>query len=242
MQEEKIARITACDFCGKASIEVAKLIAGPDISICDACVVKYASAITSASKSDEPREVAGGAVSQQPCSFCGQVEPEVARIVEKNVCICAECLALCLKIIGEDHELSVLRSRRQKQISEQKWTADDIDNGLDYTIRNRLQSRDVFYAFTRLPIAVSAQKEFVEKWRRQLSAALLHDGADKISYAYISTAGNKTTWLVLAESHEEVLEVGFFTKFVLDKMHAAGILLRRSSWYFLEGAIHHRSY
>lgn len=44
----------ACSFCGKREAEVAKLVAGPKVYICDRCVT-LASQIMAGSPGDEPR-------------------------------------------------------------------------------------------------------------------------------------------------------------------------------------------
>ena len=46
-------RKLACSFCGKCAADVAKLVAGPKVFICDRCVA-IASQIMQDSNSDEP--------------------------------------------------------------------------------------------------------------------------------------------------------------------------------------------
>ena len=76
-----------CSFCDKAQQDVLKLIAGPNVYVCDECI-------------DEARD---GFSSQVKCSFCGKVSsPELAVRGHDSVAVCAECLDLCDEIIAED--------------------------------------------------------------------------------------------------------------------------------------------
>ena len=80
-----------CSFCGKDRIEVAKLIAGPGVYICDQCV----------------RRARQGFTPQDRCSFCGKASTRHLKVrgVEK-VAICKDCLDLCDEIIAEELENS----------------------------------------------------------------------------------------------------------------------------------------
>jgi ATP-dependent protease Clp ATPase subunit len=50
------SKALACSFCGKNAAQVSKLVAGPKVYICDACVAE-ASRIMKTSASDELRQV-----------------------------------------------------------------------------------------------------------------------------------------------------------------------------------------
>ena len=79
-----------CSFCGRARQEVAKLVAGPGVYICDGCVTL--------ARSWEPLPYPG-----RSCSFCGKWAPGELRVVTKgSTSICAECLDLCDEIIAEE--------------------------------------------------------------------------------------------------------------------------------------------
>ena len=76
-----------CSFCDKEQQDALKLIAGPNVYICDECV-------------DEARD---GFSPQVKCSFCGKVSsPELLVRGLDAVAVCAECLDLCDEIIAED--------------------------------------------------------------------------------------------------------------------------------------------
>ncbi len=84
-------RDAVCTWCGRPPSEVTKLVAGPEIYICDACVRDAADALTRA------RGTAGtlkGARSR--CSFCRQsASPTRAVVSGPHANVCDECLALC---------------------------------------------------------------------------------------------------------------------------------------------------
>ncbi len=67
------SKALACSFCGKDAAQVSKLVAGPKVYICDACVAE-ASRIMNASGSDELRQVS-------PRSFWSRVAERVAKLL-----------------------------------------------------------------------------------------------------------------------------------------------------------------
>jgi ATP-dependent protease Clp ATPase subunit len=94
-----------CSFCGKGQHQVAKLIAGPKVHICDECIALS----TKAAKSSPSRIVRvdkeasdieacpdGTVVS---CSFCGRGRAKM--ISASEAAICEGCLGLCLEILSE---------------------------------------------------------------------------------------------------------------------------------------------
>jgi ClpX C4-type zinc finger len=76
-----------CSFCQKTQKSVAKLIAGPNVYICNECV--------SVART--------GFVRQPACSFCGkEAAPKLKVRGLDTVSICFECLDLCDEIIAEE--------------------------------------------------------------------------------------------------------------------------------------------
>ena len=79
-----------CSFCDRAQQQVAKLIAGPNVYICNGCV----------------RLARGWAPLAYPgrtCSFCGKWAPREGRVTgHGTVAICDQCLDLCDEIIAEE--------------------------------------------------------------------------------------------------------------------------------------------
>ena len=56
----------------------------------------------------------GGGDSKSPlyCSFCGKSQHEVRKLIAgPTVFICAECVELCMDIIGEENKSSLTKSR-----------------------------------------------------------------------------------------------------------------------------------
>ena len=95
-----ITRDAICTFCDRSSSEVAKLIAGPNVYICDACVTLAEKAVTGAT-SRGPLVIAKGAAAR--CSFCRRfrkgTELPIVAGVSSNVC--GECLRICRQILDD---------------------------------------------------------------------------------------------------------------------------------------------
>jgi hypothetical protein len=83
----RVKRDMICSFCGRPNAQVAKLIAGPKVYICDACV----GAAEQVLRSDAQETSASGArmelvsfSSRVRCSFCGKrPRPFVTRLKKK---------------------------------------------------------------------------------------------------------------------------------------------------------------
>jgi ATP-dependent protease Clp ATPase subunit len=97
----------ACSFCGQNQKQVRKLIAGPDVYICDRCI-SGALAVTAEpgrtvstpiATIRQVRDEAGAG----PCSFCGKPRHQVAAMASAgDARICGECLGLCGEIVDEE--------------------------------------------------------------------------------------------------------------------------------------------
>ena len=92
-----------CTFCGRPPSEVAKLIAGPNVYICDACVAGAEAVIDPPeTKNTRGRALAPAAGITARCSFCGkrraQHRPMVAGPTAR---VCGECLRLCRQILDD---------------------------------------------------------------------------------------------------------------------------------------------
>ena len=78
-----------CTWCGRPPSEVEKLVAGPNIYICDACVREAERALR---KNDDPRVTARVA----RCSFCRRFAGARRKVVTaRRANVCADCLQLC---------------------------------------------------------------------------------------------------------------------------------------------------
>jgi hypothetical protein len=104
-----------CSFCGKSQHQVAKLIAGPGVYICDGCVT-LAEGVIGSGETARTEYGQVTAVSEQDartlCSFCGKIRAQVAAMAlgppsphrKIPAAICRECLNLCHEIIAEERE------------------------------------------------------------------------------------------------------------------------------------------
>ena len=91
-----------CSFCGKHQDDVAKLMAGIERFICDACIDKARAELEARGEIGRPATMTG-----HYCSFCGKHESEVTRMVagpqsdDFSINICSECVALCQRVLSE---------------------------------------------------------------------------------------------------------------------------------------------
>ncbi len=92
-------RDAVCTFCERPPSEVAKLIAGPNVYICDACVALAEEAMSRGPRgSGSSSQIRAGA----RCSFCGKrrsAGKQLFRMRAANVC--GDCLRTCREIL--DH-------------------------------------------------------------------------------------------------------------------------------------------
>lgn len=102
-----------CSFCQRSSTQVTKLIAGPRVYICDACVAAAERVL----QTNTPHESADSAriepvpfSSRVRCSFCRQKSQHTVRKVKKKdrrlVCsgdkrVCEQCLDICRRILDD---------------------------------------------------------------------------------------------------------------------------------------------
>jgi hypothetical protein len=103
-----------CSFCGRPRDVCAKLIAGPEVFICDRCVMQA----TRLAAGPAVEGQAAGAMRLEPpgsevrCSFCGKKARKVRHLVAGGLAvpagkfgelprICDKCRDLCLEILAE---------------------------------------------------------------------------------------------------------------------------------------------
>ena len=91
-----------CSFCEKKQSEVSKLIAGPQVFICNECITTCSQVIGEGEPSGKITLI----LEQQAetgCSFCGKKPVEVNRIVGvPKALICNECIKICEEILKGD--------------------------------------------------------------------------------------------------------------------------------------------
>jgi ATP-dependent protease Clp ATPase subunit len=83
-----------CSFCGTPQHQVQRLIAGPNVSICDACVARFRTS------PEAPQEERG-----LRCSFYGKKQRQVSFLAvgPQGISICNACLDLCQEILTQAH-------------------------------------------------------------------------------------------------------------------------------------------
>jgi hypothetical protein len=88
----------ACSFCGRSGLDVAHLVAGPGVFICEHCT-------QAASREPEaPLSLVPGDRSAV-CSFCGKRRADVERLVSAgSAAICENCLVICREIQEEERQ------------------------------------------------------------------------------------------------------------------------------------------
>ena len=98
--------LLSCSFCGKNQKQVKKLIAGPDVYICDRCIDRVHMVLAAVGKTASTPTATVRQVSDQArdgwCSFCGKGRHEVeAMAAAGDARICNQCLGLCDEIISD---------------------------------------------------------------------------------------------------------------------------------------------
>lgn len=129
-QKSRPAPEVACTFCGRKRTEAMKLIAGPHACICDTCVPRARTVISSGPQPNSPFvpvimmpehgqpqcEPRSEPRTKLACSFCGSQRHQVAGLAASSIppapssaphgllpraTICTECLDLCDEIFAE---------------------------------------------------------------------------------------------------------------------------------------------
>ncbi len=88
-----------CTWCGRPPSEVARLIAGPHVFICDRCVT---SAEMAAGNRPTSGPFAGPQSASAPgkCAFCGKRRSSTRSLVQaREGQVCTECLRVCREIL-----------------------------------------------------------------------------------------------------------------------------------------------
>jgi hypothetical protein len=98
-RSRKVGPDAACTWCGRAAADVEKLIAGPNVYICDACV----GAAARAARRD-PRGAGGFALEKTAegrCAFCSRKSgQDRALVAAPPGYVCTGCLRICGEILS----------------------------------------------------------------------------------------------------------------------------------------------
>lgn len=96
-RRRRVAPDAVCSWCDRPPSEVTKLIAGPRIYICDACVDACERALTGNERANgRLRTVERG---RTRCSFCAKVANGERPVVAGPRNVCSECLRSCREIL-----------------------------------------------------------------------------------------------------------------------------------------------
>lgn len=85
-----------CSWCDRPPSEVAKLIAGPKVFICDACVEAAERAIRGGGPGVATNATGGG---RYRCAFCRKTANDERPVVIGPPHVCGECLRMCREIL-----------------------------------------------------------------------------------------------------------------------------------------------
>lgn len=86
-----LRRPASCSACGRMEAEVAHMVAGPHVYLCDGCVGQ---AVRRLSLRQPPPERAR-------CRICRQRSAKVAATAVGSVTVCADCLGVMESILAE---------------------------------------------------------------------------------------------------------------------------------------------
>jgi len=95
------AETPKCSFCSASHNEYRRLVPGPEVYICNACVGQAFEAILR----NRPSAAAPDTTPDPYCTFCGKNSVEVKRLAAKAAArICDECLGEAYKILMEEDQ------------------------------------------------------------------------------------------------------------------------------------------
>jgi hypothetical protein len=94
----KARRDASCTWCDRPPGEVAKLVAGPNVYICDSCLDLAGRAVSGAGDSGALRLAQQGARAR--CSFCDKRRTGKRSVVTgPSANICSECFLICRELM-----------------------------------------------------------------------------------------------------------------------------------------------
>ena len=210
---QQVEAMHACSCCGKTAADVEKLIAGPDVNICNFCVAELMAELRARPSDPEPSVAQ---VCDERCSFCGKARIDVKRLFRRrDRRICDECATLCSDIV-----MYALATKEVTRLG----TA-----GIMEETRSSC-------SYARLVIPLEVRDHFEQTWRGLLSAVLMKAGAETVTFLYGGASKSKLSWFVLVTwkddrtSGEDRLQHKELPDF-LDRMCAVGMLKSRPVWY-----------
>ncbi len=99
----KLGPGAVCTWCGRPPAEVSKLIAGPDVFICDACVEAAEKAAGGHATPGGPFTGAKKKSVAARCAFCGKwARGSRAMVTSRAGHVCTDCLRVCREILDAE--------------------------------------------------------------------------------------------------------------------------------------------
>jgi hypothetical protein len=99
-RSRKPKRDAVCTFCDRPPSEVAKLVAGPNVFICDRCIGHVEGALSGGHDTRSSDLTVAGPRTRARCSFCGKARAtERPIVVAKAASACRECVSICRRIV-----------------------------------------------------------------------------------------------------------------------------------------------
>lgn len=103
-----------CSFCRAARAEVRSLIAGPSVSICDACARLAIQILLEETAEPAPHDAA--------CSFCHKARAEVRVLIPGPAeHICDQCVQLCSQFLDEEGSLGGVSALPTARVRKKPW-------------------------------------------------------------------------------------------------------------------------
>jgi hypothetical protein len=93
-------RDAVCTWCERPPSEVSKLVAGPNVYICDSCLVLAEGALSGARRDTGGLKLAKPS-SRERCSFCSKRRSEERSLVMGAAAnICSDCIRICREFVN----------------------------------------------------------------------------------------------------------------------------------------------
>ena len=92
-RSRRVKRDAVCTWCERPPSEVAKLIAGPNVFICDSCIAAAERQLNGRSRS-----APSGA--SRTCAFCSRRSNKARSLAHGIHSICSDCVRVCREILN----------------------------------------------------------------------------------------------------------------------------------------------
>ena len=89
-RSRRVKRDAVCTWCERPPSEVAKLIAGPNVFICDTCVAAAERQLKGTSRAPS---------ASRSCAFCSRRANKARSLAYGTNSICSDCLRVCREIL-----------------------------------------------------------------------------------------------------------------------------------------------